>query len=100
MEGRARRRLAPACSRLCMHAVAPFGDMMLTWLLDLETCMARQRERVEWFFGSVSLRVRVVTRHSNRPLLRTKGRTRRPIALRRGRRENGFYVRETAFCGR
>eukprot|EP00965_Chrysotila_dentata_P046504 1545461-Pleurochrysis_carterae.AAC.2 len=31
IEGRARRRVDPACRRACMHDVASEGDMTLTW---------------------------------------------------------------------
>eukprot|EP00965_Chrysotila_dentata_P217467 6190014-Pleurochrysis_carterae.AAC.2 len=31
IDGRARRRVEPACRRACMHGVASEGDMTLTW---------------------------------------------------------------------
>eukprot|EP00965_Chrysotila_dentata_P239241 6202985-Pleurochrysis_carterae.AAC.3 len=48
MEGSVRRRVAPACRRLCMCAVAFAGNMTLMWWCVREAWMAKQRLRRHW----------------------------------------------------
>eukprot|EP00965_Chrysotila_dentata_P052063 1727898-Pleurochrysis_carterae.AAC.1 len=43
MDGSARRRVDPACSRRCIWRVASSGDITLMWCDDLEACVARHR---------------------------------------------------------
>eukprot|EP00965_Chrysotila_dentata_P047725 1583200-Pleurochrysis_carterae.AAC.1 len=44
ISGSFRKRLAPACRRLCMYAVAELGDITLGWWCILDACIAKHRD--------------------------------------------------------